>query len=129
MEFKTTTGGVTTLALDPEEEAWLRGVAKARKQHYEVVFAEFEMLRRANPLADFDQLMPLFTGVATVNGLGSEFQDAGPRGLEDLIELEALIRNRLKSCGSLQVEALLLQALATTRQAIALTQILANLDD
>ncbi len=130
MEFKTTTGGTTTLVLDADEEGWLRGVAKQRRERYEAVFAQFEQLRRANPLSQFDDLATMFAEVRGMPPLGViPMQDPGPEGLDDLIELDGQIRRALKNASSIQVEALLLQARATTLQAIALVQVLRDLDD
>jgi hypothetical protein len=132
MEFKTTTGGTTTLVLDPSEEAWLREAARARGENYEIAFAKFELLRRANPLAEFDELAHAFGDGLMRNGaapVAEETQEPGPDCLEDLIDLDATIRRALKSASSIQVEAVLLQARATTLQAIALIQTLRELDD
>lgn len=129
MDWKTTTGGTTTLVLDPDEEAWLRGVARARKQHYEQALFDFEALRRNNPhIAEFGQLAEMFMPSKVERAFADAFAQT-TNGLDDLVDLDAHIRKEIRECSSLQVRALLLQARATTLQAIALIETLRGLDD
>lgn len=127
MEFQTTTSGDTTLVLDGREEQWLRNAAHVRGEDYHQVFAEFEQLRRAHPLQSFEELAATFGSAAQARrmaaGVVAALEDPSDP-LKDLKALDQRITRALTSASSIQVEAMLLGAKATTLQAIALVTLL-----
>jgi hypothetical protein len=118
MEFKTSQGGETTLVFDLDEENVLRNLCASNHLHYDEIAGKIAKLRQANPILDFNALVRIgFPPTAGVVPPKAKKQPV----IDPLVDLENLIRRRISAqqlptggtSNSQQIEAMLLQALAT----------------
>lgn len=131
MDFKTSTGGDTTLVFDEAEMLSINQQAKHLKVQPLHVMETLTRLRQAEPLATFEDLVrklpatygnPLTKRTAGVASVATQTPPIDP-----MADLEADIRRRLgalrgvgTTSGVQQTEAVLIQALATCLQTRAL---------
>jgi hypothetical protein len=127
MEFKTTQGGETTLVFDEDEQLQLDDIGRRTGTNRQIMLEMLTKQRQANPLANFDGLLAQAFPQIFNSGLVSAQQQRKNKGnkVSPVWALEQDIRRKLAAVAStpigstsqtMQVEAMLLQALATCLQ-------------
>lgn len=125
MEFKTSTGGDTTLAFDAVEQQELAHIAELRGETLDQVRKQFELILRQHPMAAFEGVCSKLMPPPRLSAAAADDVQVkrGRQSLNALIDMEmSKVGQKMREAGSIQVEATLRQAYATLLLAAATLQ-------
>lgn len=117
MEFKTTTGGETTLHLDPgEREAVIAAAAAHDVTDINTVMKHFSRRRSENPLAGFEEVLAIAFPPPPKKTAGVARRPLKVDPLDETDEIMKRINRAMSEASSAQIGAYLLVAWATVNQ-------------